>query len=306
MSKPTTVRNTGLGLIAAALLTLGAFVASAGTSPAAPSPETQAAHEEVVQEELDQRLLERRAAMLDEAHAALEETRAAIRALDEGNSQDALDALARATGKLELIVARDPDLALAPVDVSYVTHDIYATPAAVRVARDRAESLLEDGKVQEARRLLSGLASELVISVTSLPLATYPDAIKAISPLIDAGKIEEAKDALHVALGTLVVTNQAIPLPVMRATAALDEARELAEAEELSDEDRAKVDDLTRAARDHLEMAELLGYGTEQSHERVRGQIAELEGKFRADEDPDGVFARLRKSLSDLQASFYN
>lgn len=297
------LRTTGLGLIAAALLASGALVANAGTSPAASSPEVQDPHDEAIQEEIDKQLLERRKAMLDEAQAALDETHAAIRALDEEDPRAALDALARATGKLELLVAREPDLAFAPVDVNYVTHDIYATPEAVRFARDRAESLLEDGKVQEARRLLSGIASELIISVTNLPLATYPDAIKAISPLIDAGKTEQAREALRVALGTLVITNQAIPLPVMRATAALEEARELGEAEEISDEVKDQMKALTQAAREHLEMAEVLGYGDEQSHERIREQVAELEAKFMDEKETDGLFARMKKSLSALGTS---
>jgi hypothetical protein len=134
--------------------------------------------------------------------AGLDETHVALKALEEGKSKEALEALARATGKLELLAARDPDLAVAPVDVDVVTHDLYATPRAIREAREEAGELLEDGKVQEARRLLSGLASEIVIRVTNLPLATYPDAIKEISPLIDRGETEEAKSALRAALNT--------------------------------------------------------------------------------------------------------
>ena len=35
-----------------------------------------------------------------------------------------------------------------------------------------------------------------------IPLATYPAAIKAVAPLIDAGHMEEAKAALEAALNT--------------------------------------------------------------------------------------------------------
>lgn len=298
----STLRISGLGLLAATLFAFAPTVAYTETPTADSAQETSEAG---VHEELDKRFAERRSQLLEEAHAALDETAAALQALDEGKSQEALDALARATGKLELLVAREPELSLAPVDVDFITYDLYATPDAVRVARDRAESLLDDGRVQEARALLSSLASEIVIRVTNLPLATYPDAIKAISPLIDAGKIEEAESALSIALNTLVVTNQVVSLPVLRAQAALDEAEARLAADELSEEDKKTVDELTRAARVHLEMAELLGYGNEKEHEMFRDEIAELEGKVRDDEATEGVFAKLRKSLEQFQTSFF-
>ena len=280
-------------------------------APAAFAEEETSAKEEVsvsedkVQEEVDEKLAERRKAMMEEAHAALDETNAALQALNDGKTKEALEALARATGKLELIVARDPELALAPVDVDLITHDIYATTEAIRKARDEAEELLEDGKVQEARALLSGLASEIIISVTNLPLATYPEAIKEISPLIDGGKIGEAKTALRAALSTLVVTNQVISLPVLRAQQMLNEAEELLEKDELSDEDTKKIGELVESALKQLEMAELLGYGEEEEHQKFRDQIAELQKKIGAEEETKGVFARLRKSLDGFRSSFF-
>jgi hypothetical protein len=55
--------------------------------------------------------------LLKEAVFALDETQAAISAIDAGNNQEAIDALARATGKLEIILTREPNLALAPVAI---------------------------------------------------------------------------------------------------------------------------------------------------------------------------------------------
>jgi hypothetical protein len=48
--------------------------------------------------------------ILTEAKATLDETENAIKALNEDKSNDALAALEKATGKLELILARDPEL----------------------------------------------------------------------------------------------------------------------------------------------------------------------------------------------------
>jgi len=267
------------------------------------SQESEAA-EAGVEDDVARELAERRSAMLKDAHAALDETNAALKALGEGRNDDALEALARATGKLELIVARDPGLALAPIDVDYVTYDLYATPEGIRAAREDAEELLKEGKVQQARALLSGLASEIVIRVKNLPLATYPDAIKAVSPLIDAGKTDEAMAALRASLNTLVVTDHVISLPVLRARHLLDEAERLAEGDE-ADAEKGKVGDLVKGARKQLEIAELLGYGDEQEHESFRRQIAELEKKFEGKEETRGVFAKLRKSLNGFETSFF-
>ena len=158
-----------------------------------------------VQDEAARQTAEKRREIIQDAVDALRETQNALKALEQNRNPDAIRALANATGKLELVLARDPRLALAPVDVGFRIVDVYTSPDTVRETVRRAEDFLEDGMVQNARSLISDLASELVVSVENLPLATYPDAIKAVTPMIDAGKIAEAKKALQVALGTLVV-----------------------------------------------------------------------------------------------------
>jgi soluble cytochrome b562 len=266
----------------------------------------------LIQTDAHEEWARRREAILEEARSALEHTHGALTALENDDKGEALDALARATGKLEILLAREPDLALAPIGVDFVTHDLYATIESVRAARDQASELLDEGRVQEARALLSGLASEVVISVTNLPLGTYPQAIKAVSPLIDEGKLEEAKLALRAALETLVVTKHVISLPVARASHMLHEAESLLETEEVAEEGDEEVEPLpekvaglVQGARHQLEMAEVLGYGPKADHERFRKQIAELEKKIGTEQATDGIFARLQKSLESFETSFF-
>lgn len=301
--------TTAAVLLAAPLTACGEDQASGPSAQqAAASRDSDAAEagtHGAVPDAVDERLAERRRALIREAQVALDETSAALQALDEGRHEEALEALSRATGKLELVLARDPELALAPVDVSVVTHDLYATPEAIRDAREEAEELLEEGEVQEARALLSGLASEIVIRVTNLPLATYPDAILEVSPLIDEGRIQEAKRALRTALSSLVLTDHVISLPALRARRMLEEAEALVSREETSEADRQRIDELVAGAREQLEMAELLGYGEEEEHEKFREQLALLERKVRDEEDTEGVFARLEDSLRGFQTSFF-
>jgi hypothetical protein len=335
----TRISKTIVRLAIAVLLALPPAVSLAAQQNAAGPGDAPAPgmHEKSVQKELDSHLAERRKAMLDEARDALAATNDALDALEEDRAQDALEALSRATGKLELAVARDPELALAPVDVSISTYDLYTTPKMIREARDEARQMLDDGRVQEARALLSDLASEIVINVTNVPLATYPDAIMSASRSIDAGRIDEAKATLSSALNTLVVTNQVIALPVLRAQIMLDEAEDLTNGEPAtsteametkqarkteqtaktaetdssaetaaSETRRKRVDELVDDAREQLEIAELLGYGGKAEYAEFRKQIAELESRIHGDQDTQGLFAHLRQSLHDFDESLFD
>ena len=125
----------------------------------------------------------KRRTLVADAVSAIQETEAALELLAAGKTDDAIAALERATGKLDIILAADPNLALAPVDVRAIVHDVIAAPEAVTALRQRAEAALDDGRLQDARHMIADLASEHVISVTSIPLATYPAAIKQAAAL---------------------------------------------------------------------------------------------------------------------------
>ena len=133
---------------------------------------------------------------------------------------------------MALIVARDPELALATVDVNIKIYDLFADADSIELVLKRAIKYLKDGEIQLARPLIASMASEMVIESINIPLATYPDAIKEIVPLIDQGKLEEAKSALQTALNTLVIVEEnIIPLPVIRVKTLLKDAEKLVENE---------------------------------------------------------------------------
>lgn len=253
-----------------------------------------------VQTEANIQTEERRKKILQEAIDALARTKDALSALEEERVDDALEALAVATGKLELIVARDPELALAATDVSITTHDLFASTEAIKTALKSAEKALDKGAVQEARRILDAMGSELVITVTNLPLATYPDAIKAITPLIDAGKIEAAKRGLQAALNTLVLTHHVVPLPVVRSEALLEQAEELAKKSDRSDDEYRQLANQLAAVREQLEMAQLLGYGRKNDYEQLYAQLDQIEAQTADGESGAGFFDKLEKSMARL------
>lgn len=255
--------------------------AAVSSLPARPEPKPEVVTEvqPEVQKETDSQAADKRKQVLDEAVSALALTKSALAALDEKESARALATLAEVTGKLELIVAREPTLALAPVDVRTIVHDLFANTETVEAMTDEALDALKHGEVQRARRVLALLASEIVIAVTNIPLATYPAAVKSVVPLIDQGKIEEAKAALQLALGTLVETLSVIPLPILRAKLLVKRAETLTEDGQRSEASGERLQDLLNEARQQLEMAELLGYGKKKDFEPLYSELKKVKEK---------------------------
>ena len=252
-----------------------------------------------------QQAQEERAKIIEEAVQALVQTRKAIIALDKKDKEAALSALERVIGKLEIILAQDPKLALAPVDVVSYALDVHADVASVKKAVEQSIKLLKDGRVQDARAIVSNLASELVIEITNIPLATYPAAIKAVVPLVQAGKFEQAKQALIAALNTLVITRHIIPLPVLRAEHLLAAADKLAEKKGRSKEEQKQLEDLLEAARKELQFAEVLGYGKKEDFKPFYAAIDEIAKKVAGGKHGKGFFDALMKALAEFRAKLF-
>lgn len=282
-----------------ALALAGCLVTLPVTAAYADEKVTTQATAEVKQGTQDQ-MAEKRKEIMTEAVTALQETRNALKALDDNKTRDALAALEKATGKLEIIPAREPELALAPTGVTAVTHDILGSLEAVKTATAEAGDLLEDGRVQEARHLLRGLASETVISTTNLPLATYPAAIKKAVRLIDEDKTKEAKVVLQTALNTLVVTNTVIPLPVVTAESLLEEAEKLAENKERTEEESIRLNALLNAAQTEIEFAQALGYGTKKDFNVLYEELDLIREKTGSGKSGFGFFDKIQKRITSM------
>lgn len=247
---------------------------------------------------------ERRKKLINEAVSALDETQKALRALEDGKAEAALESLAAATGKLDLVVARNPKLALAPVDVRLVTYDLYATVEDIERVKKEALDLFQKGRLQEARALIDGLRSDVVVEVVNVPLATYPAAIKAITPLIDADKIKEAKAALQQALNTVVVTQEEVhPLPIIRTEHMLTRAEELAKTANRSKEQNEELTKLLDGARKQLQFAQVLGYGQEADFKEFYKQLDEITEKTGGGKSGTGFFDKIRNALRFLGSS---
>ena len=246
---------------------------------------------------------DKRKTLMADATSAIQETQTALKQLDDGNTKEALAALERATGKLDVILARDPTLALAPAGVGVVTYDVRGGLDAVNKVRQQVENFMDAGQLQEARRLLKNLASETVISVTNIPLATYPDAIKSAVKFIDQNKKDEAKRVLQTALNTQVVTDTIIPLPVVKAQEALKNAESLAEKKDRTKDDNDRLKASMDQAGGQLEFAQALGYGTKKDFDKMYTQLTEIRAKTADNKFGTGWFAKIKASIADFLKS---
>jgi hypothetical protein len=300
------VRKIASESLPAALLCMGlacaapSFVAAA-TLPS--KPQSQSASSKAVQPQVEKQAsdsaAQKRKALLADATAAIAETEHALQALDDNNKDVALKALADASGKLELVIARDPKLALAPVHVDIVTHDLFANPGTVSAVLLEVRKNLDAGNVQDARRLIAALASDIEVNTTNIPLATYPAAIRAITPLIDAGKIGEAKTQLQAALDTLVVTTDVIPLPKVRAEGLLKQAQMLADKANRTKDENDQLDKDLRSAREQLQLSELLGYGRKADYKPMQEQLDQIANTSAGGKSGLGWFDKIKRQLSD-------
>ena len=243
---------------------------------------------------------EKRKEIVDEALTTLRETKIALKALDEGKSKEALAALEKATGKLEIILARNPELALAPVDVEMKVYDLYGSLDTIKSAKKAIEENLKSGQLQVARNLLNKLVSETVISTINLPLASYPEALKKAAKLIDDGKTDEAKETLQTAINTLVVTDIVIPIPVVKAKKFLKEAEKLAEEKKRTEDQEKHLSDLLTAADTEIQFAEELGYGKKKDFSDFHKEIKEIRAKTSGGKSGAGFFDKIKRFINSM------
>jgi hypothetical protein len=229
-----------------------------------------------------------------DAVAAVEETRKAAKAIAEDKPGDALAAIERATGKIDVLLARNSATGLIPVEVEAEIID--GAPADVQAIRERAKALRKavgDKDYPAARLLLLGLTSELRVRTYDLPLSTYPAALKEAARLLDQKKSREAETPLLTALNTLVVIERTSPLPLLAAKDAIGEAQAL------HDRDRDSALKLLAVARNELDRAKELGYaGNDPEYAALNKAISDLEAQLKGHEDATSAFSRLKEKVA--------
>jgi len=199
-----------------------------------------------------------------------------------------------------VVVARDPSLALAPVDVSSVVVDLLATPEEINAAKREALRLMKDHQLQLARPIVTSLASEVQIKTTYIPLGSYPLALKSAAALLKDGQEDEARQVLAQALATLVVEDVIVPLPLLRASALIEEAKALSGKADRTDEENQALAVLLDAIDLEIARGEALEYGGEDAFEPLKAEMKEVRKKLADGGSGEGVFDKLKGLFEDL------
>ncbi len=223
-------------------------------------------------------------------------TERVLRRLYEGKTKDAENQLYTLIGKMETLITANPDLGLIPVDVKVRVVDLISDINAINQIAKDAKAAVKKGYYQDARRILSQLASEEIISTYYIPLATYPAGLKAAAALIKAGKVEEAKSALVELLGTVAIQETVFPRPVLLAEQYVLEASK----QNLDDDKQRQEAMLLLDNADYqLKLADALGYGRKsKDFASLAAEIKELKRIIRVKERNEKIVASFN-SLSD-------
>ena len=234
-----------------------------------------------------------------EAIAVIEETQRAIDAIAANTTSEALAALERASGKIGILLARNPSTALIPVSHEVVVFD--TAPQDIQTIDEIGEAVdavIASEDYPAARELLYGLMSELRVRTYNLPLATYPAALAEAARLLDQKKSDEARIVLMMALGTLLAIDQVTPLPLLVAREAINQA------EAQRDKDKEIALALLDTARYELDRAMALGYSAQEpEYKTMKDEISNIQKQLKKNnEDTSSFFSKLQDRLSAFMA----
>jgi hypothetical protein len=233
-----------------------------------------------------------------DAVQGLKDVKEAIKILDNEKPEveEAIKHLQSATGKFEVAVSLDNDLAFAPVESSIQTYILVASSDEVERELAFIKDLIEDGKVQEARRLLMPLRSEVVVQTASLPMATYPDAIKDATKQLSDGTVEKAKKTLETAMDTIVVDEEIIAIPLITAK------NEIEKASKMDKDKKNKVLEKLKLAKEQLKLASVLGYLSDDGklHDDLQGQIEKIEKEVNGKNKAEKLYDKLKAALKKI------
>lgn len=235
--------------------------------------------------------------VLKEAAESVVLTKTVLDDLQKKDLKNAKKDLESAIGKLEVILAHKNAPLMLPID-SMVTETQYSgNLKSIKTALGLANDLLDDGKVQEARRLLNVLQSEIDIVTINLPLASYPQALKLAAKYLQDNKLTEAKDVIEMALSTLVQDEVVIPLPLLKAEALINAAHKIAS------KDKAKALKYLDAASKKLKIAEALGYtsSSDTTYKILDNSIEKVEKEIKGKNKAEKLFEELISKLKEFK-----
>jgi len=273
-----------ISLVAASLLS--GSLAYAKTS-------AEVSKETVKQAKLDAK--DHQVKLVKEAVKSLFLTQKVLVDIDKKDTKQAIKDLENAIGKLEVILANEKSPKLLPVDSKVTVVEYLGNLKKVKNDIKTVKTLIDDGKIQEARVLLNTLQSQINILTVSIPLASYPDALKLAAKYLHNQNLTGAKSVLVTALNTLVEEKVVLPLPILKAEGLIKAASLIAK----SDKNQA-LKHLDQA-KEELEIAKTLGYVSKSDttykmlDDAVNAVEKEIKGKNKAEKLFESLLSKIKE-----------
>jgi len=241
--------------------------------------------------------------LIQEALDSLEFTHKALVDLSNNKQKSAKVNIQKALGKLEAILSSDKAPKLLPIKNDVKVIEYIGDKQSIEVKVDEVKELIKHNKLQEARALLNTLQSEIDVTVVSLPLASYPSALRLASKYIYANKIKEAKKVLELALSTFDTTVEVIPVPLVKAIDLSHVASMLAKKGE-----KQKAITYLESAKNELSIAESLGYlsSSDETYKTLNDAIDAIEKEIRGKNKAEKLFDELKSKLVDFKSKIFS
>ncbi len=251
--------------------------------------------------DMEKQVEERKLKLTEEALTAISETRSLIENIDDKDK--AIKKGHELIGRLEVLLARDPSLALIPIDVSFQKEEFVTDIETIRKTVKLAQEAMDKGYYRAASDLLKDMRSEMIISTYLLPTATYPKAIKAAVVLLEENKPKEAKALLESTLSTIVIERDVEPLPILNAEQMIIEAA-LIDKKDHNNVD--KVINLLNNAEYQLTLAEEMGYGKkDKDYKALAYSIDVLKKSVKKKENSESKFDVLKKDIKKFKEKLF-
>jgi len=234
-----------------------------------------------------------------EGLAAIDATIKARDAIKKGDTDDALNHIETAVGKIEVLLAREPELALIPISSVVRTEEFIGDIKTIKEIKSKVQQSIDKGNFQLARDEISTLVSEVRIETTNIPTISYPLALKTSAALIDDGENNLALENLQSMLNTLMVTEKIFPLPVIKAEVMINEAVSI---DNKSADNQKKIDQLLRNIEYQLLLSEELGYGSgNNEYSEMMDSIKTLRQSVNTNQDTHELFEELKSYVENFK-----
>ncbi|HHD79892.1 MAG TPA: YfdX family protein [Epsilonproteobacteria bacterium] len=243
-----------------------------------------------------------KAKLTQEAIDSLKETHDALVALEKKDAVLATKKLESALGKLEVILAAKDAPALLPIDSMVTANEFVGNSEDIHKTLTLIETLIAKGKVQEARTLMLPLQSEIDITVVSLPLATYPDALKLAAKYVHDNKLDKAHDVLVTALSTFTKVTEIVSIPLLKATDLIEASSVIAK------DDKKRALAYLDAANESLKVAHDLGYVSKSTttYKMMEDQIEAVKKEINGPNKAEKLFETLKASLKEFKEKVFS